>query len=108
MSEGEIRKQVRDGKVAVIVSSGYGAGWYSWNGDEEMLFDPNIVYMIENDSPTEEIANYCRRKYPDAYLGGNIEKLRVYWIPQGEEFQIEEYDGQECIRLRKREKWLKA
>lgn len=33
MSEGEIRKQVRDGKVAVIVSSGYGTGWYAQEGE---------------------------------------------------------------------------
>jgi hypothetical protein len=27
----KIKKVIRDGKVAVLISDGYGAGWYSWN-----------------------------------------------------------------------------
>ena len=26
-----MNKVIRDGKVAVLYSPGYGAGWYSWN-----------------------------------------------------------------------------
>ena len=108
MSETPVPRIVRDGKVAVILSVGYGGGWYSCNGNEEMLFDPEIVAMVENKIPTEIIRKYCREKYPEDYLGSGIENLKVYWIPEGDEFQIEEYNGKETIRLRKRQRWLKA
>jgi hypothetical protein len=29
-----MEKVIRDGKVAVLYSPGYGAGWYSWNRDQ--------------------------------------------------------------------------
>jgi hypothetical protein len=44
-----MNKVVRDGKVAVIYSPHYGAGWYSWHGIPELLFDPAVVAMIETD-----------------------------------------------------------
>ena len=40
-------KVVRDGKVAVLISQGFGAGWYSWNSNEQLLFSPKIVEMVE-------------------------------------------------------------
>ena len=43
-----MNKLVRDGLVAIIVSPGHGAGWYSWHGIEELLFDPSIVTWIES------------------------------------------------------------
>jgi hypothetical protein len=43
-----MNKLVRDGLIAVIVSPGHGAGWYSWHGIEELLFDPSIVAWIES------------------------------------------------------------
>lgn len=102
-----MNKLIRDGKVAILITRGYGAGWYSWHSDEDLLFDPTIVLMIENKTPHETIRTYCREKFPDASLGG-IENLKVYWIPVGTEFQIDEYDGQESIRFRNRESWLIA
>lgn len=107
MSSGEVPKLIRDGKVAILLTGEHGAGWYSWNGDEEMLYDPIIVVMVEKNTDVETITSYCTYKYPDAYLGG-VDALKVRWIPEGEEFQIHEYDGMESIRLRKRERWLKA
>jgi hypothetical protein len=98
-------KVVRDGKVAVLYSPGYGAGWYSWNSDEDLLFDPEIVAAVEAGdlAKAEAIAG---RKYPDAYLGG-AEQLRIEWIPQGTAFEIHEYDGSESIRYAERN-WVIA
>lgn len=38
------------GEVAVLVSPGFGAGWYSWNKDRpELLFDKDIVAAVLED-----------------------------------------------------------
>lgn len=101
-------KVVRDGKVAVLISPGFGAGWYTWHGIEELLFDPVVVDMVEN-GRVSEVETYVNKKYPDEhpYFGG-VEELVVKWVPQGERFRIEEYDGSEKLRLESQEKWLSA
>jgi hypothetical protein len=112
-----MRKEIRDGKVAVLYSPGFGAGWYSWHGVEEMLFDPSLVYMAEemdkSSTPEEyknwivEIVTYCEDKYPDVYLGG-AEDLTVAWLDEGTEFMIDEYDGSESLVVKNEEPWMKA
>lgn len=43
-----MKKVIRNGKVAVLVSEGFGAGWYSWNREyKELLFHPKLVEMVE-------------------------------------------------------------
>jgi hypothetical protein len=43
-----LKKVIRDGKVAVLYSPGFGAGWYSWNSSvPQCLFSPEIVAMVE-------------------------------------------------------------
>jgi len=42
-----MEKVIRDGKVAVLISQGWGAGWYSWHRDnQELLFHPKLVEMV--------------------------------------------------------------
>ena len=41
---------VRDGRVAVLVSPGFGAGWSTWADRElreRLLFDPEVVAWVE-------------------------------------------------------------
>ena len=100
---------VRAGFVAVLYSPGYGAGWYSWHRKEELLFDPNIVQMVLEDRH-DDIEDYIFSKYPneeDPYIGG-AEELVVEWVPLGENFRIDEYDGAETVVLLSRENWLTA
>jgi hypothetical protein len=98
-------KLVRDGKVAVIVSGGFGAGWSTWNYDyPQMLYDPVIAEMLEAGESTENIEVYCAEKYPGAYLGGS-DGLYVAWLPQGTAFRIHEYDGSETVEIRDEVKW---
>jgi hypothetical protein len=90
-------KYIRDGKVAVLYSPGYGAGWYTWNDDQEgMIFDRELVAAVlaEDYAALKEIA---ARKYPEAYLGGG-DKLEIEWLEPGTVFVIDEYDGSESIR----------
>jgi hypothetical protein len=98
---------VRDGKVAVLYSPKYGAGWYSWNRDRiEILFDPAIVDLVEK-GQAEELQVYVTLKYPDLYTGG-LDDLAIEWIPVGSRFIIEEHDGAETVKLQKTIKWIRA
>jgi hypothetical protein len=92
-------KVIRDGKVAVLYSPGYGAGWYSWNiygrPKKWMLFHPLIVDAVEKGDRklAEKIANKID---PNGSYSG-AEDLEIEWIEQGHSFKIEEYDGYERI-----------
>ena len=101
-----MNKLVRDGKVAVLVSPDYGAGWYSWHRIEELLYDPSIVLWLEA-KELDKIEHYLTLKYPNEYFGG-LDDLTVEWIDQGTEFRIDEFDGAESIELKANTKWLVA
>lgn len=109
-----MEKLVRNGCVAVLVSHGYGAGWYSWEGDEAMLFDPVLAEMleegraVEGDSAwLEKIEQVAKQRYPNTYLGG-LDGLTVHWVPEGIRFRIEEYDGAESLCLESDYSWITA
>lgn len=102
-----VDKLIIDGKVAVLVSHGYGAGWYSWEGNEAMLFDPVLAQALLDGKSEDELIRIAKKRYPDNYLGG-IDGLTVNWVPVGAEFRITEYDGSEGIRLASKESWLVA
>jgi hypothetical protein len=98
MSQTNWEKLRRDGKVAVLYSPGFGAGWSTWNTDEPgLLFDSEIAEAVLNGNRAEALA-IAGRKYPHAYLGG-IETLRVAWLNEGDQFEVEEYDGNEGIHV---------
>lgn len=102
-------KQEKDGCVAVLISRGYGAGWYSWNRDlPELLFDPYIVNLLLQDSvDKDKIEAYMALKYPGAYTGG-MQGLAVAWVPKGTRFRVDEYDGAESVVLESDEQWFTA
>jgi hypothetical protein len=101
-----MQKLIRDGKVAVLVSPGYGAGWYTWHFKEELLYDPSIVQWLET-KELEKIRAYLELRYPDEYTGG-LEDLVVEWVPVGARFRIEEYDGAESLVLEANQRWKTA
>jgi hypothetical protein len=98
-------KVIRDGKVAVLYSPGYGAGWYSWHGEEKLLYDPVIVGMIESKKHHTEIEAYCESIYGDQHYFSGAEDLRIEWIDIGREFRIDEYDGSEYIEYKDDLEW---
>jgi hypothetical protein len=113
-----IEKVIRDGKVAVLVSEGYGAGWYTWHGIEALLFDPVIVGMVETMSKSnnadfkatyDAIVKYAKEKYGDCHCSySGIAGLIVEWAPVGEKFRIHEYDGSETLILESGIGWITA
>jgi hypothetical protein len=115
-------KVIRDGKVAVLYSPGYGAGWYTWNyarydGDDEeqplaLIFDPILVELVEKrmgdnyQEFTQKIEERAEEIVPDGYFGGASD-LSIYWLPEGAKFRIDEYDGSEIV-ITEDNLWLTA
>lgn len=101
-------KLIKDGKVAVLYSPGYGAGWYSWNNDERLLFHPEIVQKVLDDKNNEITEEFILNLIGlDIYTGGACD-LKVKWIEEGTFFEIDEYDGSESIRLKENDEWIVA
>jgi len=106
-------KVIRDGKVAVLVSPGIGAGWSTWADREHRewaVFSPEVVAWVEAGKPGgengEELKAIVREKLGEdhMYLGG-ADDLEIEWVPQGEAFEITEYDGSETLNYRGRMEW---
>ena len=104
-------KKIVDGKVAVLVSPGYGAGWFSWNLEHPgLLFDPVIVDLVL-ENRHDEIDDYIARKCdengldPDEIYTGGSGDLVVKWVDQGKRFRIHEYDGSESLVLDEDDTW---
>lgn len=96
-----MEKGIRDGKVAVVYSEGYGAGWSTQNTElEELAFHPKIVEMVLNGRQSEInedwLAENLGEEYADVYCGGAGD-LTIEWVPVGTKFLITEYDGAESI-----------
>ena len=90
---------VRDGRVAVLYSPGFGAGWSTWCHEDEnmrlaMTFDPQIADIVDQGRADwqERAEAIALIKYPDAFLGG-LKDLRVRWLPVGTQFRVTDYDG---------------
>jgi len=103
-----MEKVIRDGKVAVLHSSGFGSGWYSGNKDyPRCLYDPNIVAMVEA-GRHDEIEAYCKTKYGEHFCARGAKGLEISWVPIGTRFVIDGYDGFESIRACEDYEWLIA
>ena len=102
-----INKLLVNGKVAVLYSPGFGAGWSTWNREvPDLMFDPAIVEFVENEQ-WAELNTYVTLKYPGIYTGG-MKDLVIAWLPLGTEFRIGEYDGAENIEVKEETDWIKA
>jgi len=115
-----LNKVIRDGKVAVLYSPGFGAGWYTWNslrGESEeqsmsLIFDPTIVELIEKRNGenrldiNDKIVERAEKLLPEGYFGG-VDDLAIAWLPEGSQFTIDEYDGSESI-VTQNELWITA
>lgn len=89
---------VRDGKVAVLVSPGYGAGWSTWAdeiGPEAAVFAPDVVAWVEAGKPDIDEEEAFGRY---GYLGG-LSDVVIEWVPVGTRFIIDEYDGSESLTI---------
>ena len=97
-----MEKIVRDGKVAVAVSYGFGAGWSTWNDVNPMDARFNQLFL---DGKYDEVEALCDEL--ELYAGG-ARDVGIVWVPVGTEFQIVEYDGAESIEYKDNIAWEKA
>ena len=105
-----MKKYVRDGHVAVVISIDFGAGWSTWSRSPEeqlqKLFDPGIVDYILNKN-LEHLSQYINLKYPSD-SAFDPENLGIHWLPEGTEFFVHEYDGLEKVYIKENVKWITA
>ncbi len=92
---------------AVLVSSGYGAGWSSWN-QPELAYDKRVVEYYMTHSPLmsrEEVEAAMKQfGYEDVYAGG-WHKIHVEWVAANAIWRVDEYDGAEGIEYLNLENW---
>jgi hypothetical protein len=94
-------KYTVDGKVAVIVSPGFGAGWSTWcssENRENAMYDPILVKAILDGKNEKELVDIASERYPKEYHGGIEDNIYIEWLPEGTPFYIHEYDGSESVR----------
>jgi photosystem II stability/assembly factor-like uncharacterized protein len=98
----------KDGKTAVLVSPGFGAGFSTWN-KPEMAVDFDLVEAFLSGDKTR-FAYIVNEKYnadDSLYLGG-MDGLIVVWVDGGKKFRVEEYDGAEHVEVFKGIEWFTA
>jgi len=101
---------VRDGRVAVLVSPGFGAGWSTWADRElreRLLFDPEVVAWVEG-GKVGSLPDLEEKYGADHFYDGGASDLIVEWVPVGAKFRIHEYDGSESLVLESEEEWFVA
>jgi len=98
-----MEKLIIDGKVAVAVSYGFGAGWSTWNGINPMDARFNTLFL---NGEIGEIKKICEAE--DLGYAGGAEDVSIEWIPVGTKFVIEEYDGAESLMEIQEYDWMTA
>ena len=102
MSE-KFEKLEVDGKVAVLYSGGFGAGWSSWcalySGEKgaRMCMDKDIALAVLDDDIPRAIK--AAKAIDENFYTGGSDGLTVEWVPKGHRFEIVEYDGRESVRI---------
>jgi hypothetical protein len=105
-----MNKVIRDGKVAVLVSRGYGAGWSTWTDEvETYLFHPKLVQMVEEERHSEITTEWMEQELGlDVSYTGGTDGLEIQWVPVGTKFVVHEYDGHESLRTIDDFYWITA
>lgn len=94
-------KVIRDGKVAVLYSPGYGAGWSTWYPDhpDYLATDKQFIEAFERSASGEEIRQLLKTLFSNnpPYEGGWGSHMKIAWVPVGTPYYIHEYDGDEHV-----------
>ncbi len=101
----------------VLISPGYGAGWYTWNRYKELLFDEILIGLVEKQEHLKEnkedvsdaFIKRCKEIVEkqgyniDIFYGG-VNQLVVAKV--NDKFRVAEYDGYETIEYFCDEEWM--
>ena len=95
----EAKKIIKNGKVAIAISPGIGAGWITWN-PELSPFEPKVIEMILAGKQDEITEEWCEKELgvKNVYCDGASD-LEIVWIKKGLRFSINEYDGDEDLYI---------
>jgi len=96
----------KDGKTAVLVSPGFGAGFSTWN-KPEMAVDFDLVEAFLSGDMNRFEYIVVEKYGENMYLGG-MENLMVVWVDEGNKFRIDEYDGNERVEILEDANWFTA
>jgi hypothetical protein len=98
----------KDGKVGVLYSPGFGAGWATWNGDEwkPLLTTHRDIVQAVLDGDREKAGKLAEQLIREAVGQADVyvcvlgaDDLEVEWLTKGSQFEIEGYDGSESIHV---------
>lgn len=89
-----MEKLIKDGKVAVAVSKGYGAGWSTWSDANPM--DKRFNELILG-GKIEEAKSLAMEDL--GYYSDGLRNCVIEWLDIGTRFEIKEYDGNESLRI---------
>lgn len=101
------KKVIRNGKVGVLVSPGYGTGWSTWEGGPGnalagyMAMDQELIYAKETKKTAAEVEAMLKERVGAEqcpYVHG-WEDTVIAWVPVGTRFIIQEYDGSESLYI---------
>jgi len=95
-------KIVENGKVAVAVSYGFGAGWSTWNSVSPFDAQFNQLFL---EGRHEEAVLLADRH---GHVSDGIFDIEIVWVPEGTEFFIREDDGAESIHFKQDIPWQVA
>ena len=84
----------KNGKVAVIISPGFGSG-FSTTNDRNMAIDFDLVDAFLKSDMTK-FKYIADEKYGDWYQSVDM-RFKVEWVPEGSRFMVQEYDGHESL-----------
>ena len=100
-------KYIRDGKYAVLVSGGYGAGFSTWC--DIKAHDPRLIsFLYENGLVSKAnklnvidgqiVDDFIRKEIVSEgqYLSG-LWDCHIEWIDLEDDYRIDEYDGFETL-----------
>ena len=96
----------KDGKTAVLVSPGFGAGFSTWN-KPEMAVDFDLVEAFLSGDMNRFEYIVVEKYGENMYLGG-MKDLMVVWVDEGKKFRIDEYDGNERVEILEDTNWFTA
>ncbi len=91
-----------EGLVAVLYSRGFGAGWSTWNNaemQEYLVFDRSLVGLVLAGKRDEAAVLAEARFAPEYVCVLGADGLAIEWVPEGGDFEIEEYDGKESVHV---------
>jgi hypothetical protein len=78
-----MEKYIRNGKIGVLISTGYGLSFSTWTRNMEMAIDRDLIEAFLDDDGVE-ISHILETKYDNPYV--KVDNLVLEWVEIGERF----------------------